>query len=174
MDEYRHDEHKLYGHKKHCFIKYLGVILATLIGSFLAFYFAVNCAMNHFMSKGYAIRQFHKMERFARNDVDKFDKDFSGMDRMFHKKSAVEMFKTPDAYKFIVDLIPFQGNAESINVTVEGNNLTISGEANSVKNNVDTFVKMSQTYTLCRCAKTDKISKKKVNNKYIITVPIED
>ena len=92
----------------------------------------------------------------------------------FQHKSAIDFIKTPDAYKFIIDLTPFQGKTDDINVEVKNNQISISGEASSNTKNVETFTKMSQTYSLSKGANTDKMTKKTVDNKYIITIPIED
>lgn len=174
------DEHRMYEHRSQCWMKYLGVIVATLIGSFLAFYFAVGCAINHFISHAYTMKQIHRMERSDFRDLSRneksFDKDFKNMNGMgfFQRKNAIDFIKTPDSYKFIVDLTPFQGNADAINVEVNGNNISIVGESSVSNNNSETFTKMSQTYSLGKGSKPDKMYKKKVGDKYIITVPIED
>lgn len=180
MSEYETNE-KQTGCGKHRGLKYTGIILATFIGSFLAFYFVANMAMNRFICPAYGMDSFQKMDREIMHDFREFDKEMNRINDkfrthnvIFQHKSALEYIKTPDAYKFVVDLTPFQGNADAVNVDIEGSVITISGEASTNKNNVETFTKMSQTYTLGAGAKPEKLSKKKVDNKYIITVPIED
>ena len=180
MEEYRNYEQRhedYHHHKKFCWLKYLGIICATLLGSFLAFYFVADNTMNSFMSPCFAMKHMNKFDKMVMNDFDRMEKDFNKMDkntRFFRHHSAVEFIKTPESYKFIVDLTPFQGNTDAVNVDVKDSFITISGEANSNKNNIETFTKMSQTYSLSKNAKVDKLSKKKVDNKYIITIPIED
>lgn len=185
MEEYRmndhRDEHRMDEcHKKRMW-KYFGVILATFMGSFLAFYFVANCTVDYLMSHTYMMKKWHKMERAGLNDFDKTDKmlskdlkDMSKFGGMFQHKSAIDFLKAPDSYKFVVDLTPFQGNSDSVNIETKGNELEISAESSTNKHNSDTYTKMSQTYILSPNAKLEKLSKKKVNNKYIITVPIED
>ena len=180
MSEYEMNEHHGKCGKNRGW-KYAGIILATFLGSFLAFYFAVNSTLARFICPAYGMNNIQKIDREFARDFKEFDKDMNKSfnkintrNVMFQHKSALEYIKTPDAYKFIVDLTPFQGNADAINVDVDGSVITISGESSSNKNNVETFTKMSQTYTLGAGAKPDKLSKKKVDNKYIITVPIED
>lgn len=162
---------------KHCWLKYLGIVCATLVGSFLAFYVVADCALNYVLSPAYAFNEFDEMNSRMSRDFDKMNSDFDKMakhEMSFTHKSGVEFIQTPEAYKFIVDLTPFEGNTEDIKVDVDGRKITISGEANYNKNNVESYTKMRQTYTLSNKAKVDKLSKKKVDNKYIITVPIED
>lgn len=170
MEEYREQKQC----KCHRVWKYLGIITATLAGSFLAFYFATTCALNRLMSPAFAYNDRVMMRDFNRIDR-QFDKDFKTLNKMsVQHKSAVDFIKTPDAYKFIIDLTPFQGKADDINVEVKDNQISISGEASVNNKNMETYTKMSQTYSLCKGANTEKMSKKTVDNKYIITIPIED
>ncbi|GEM_PF-5689723 len=162
---------------KHCWLKYAGIICATLVGSFLAFYVVADCALNYILSPAYAYNEFDEMDKQMYRNINRMNADFDKMMKdstEYSHKSAVEFIRTPEAYKFVVDLTPFDGNTEDIKVDVDGHRITISGEANSDKNNVKSYTKMSQTYTLINKAQPQKLSKKKVDNKYIITVPIED
>ena len=124
----------------------------------------------------YGMNHIERMDKMVMDDFKKMDKDFDRASKqgMFFHRSAVDFVKTPDSYKFVIDLTPFQGNPDAVDIKVEGNMLTISGESSVTKNNYESFTKMSQSYTLCPKANIEKLSKKKVDNKYIITVPIED
>lgn len=180
MDEYRIDEHRLGDCRKNRKWNYIGIILATLLGSFLAFYFVASCTVNHFISHAYMMKQMRKMEKIGMHDFNKMDKAFSKdfndiqINGLTKRKSTIELYKTPDAYKFVVDLTPFQGNSDVVKIDTKGRELQISAESAFNKNNTEAFTKMSQTYMLSPEAKLDKLSKKKVDGKYIITVPIED
>lgn len=175
MDEYRTEGH--YCHRRNHWLKYFGCMLATLVGAFLAFYFLASCTFNHFINHAYMMKQIHKMNRIAEKDMAQFQKDEKFLQNsaiVLPHKNAVEFIKTPDSYKFIVDLMPFQGNKDAVNVEVKNNKISISGESEYSKNNTDTYTSMSQTYSLGKDANVEKLSKKKVGNKYIITIPIED
>lgn len=174
MEEYRMHEHSMHRCERHWMWKYLGILLATLVGSFLAFYFAVNCTMQHFIHKTHTMREMHRMEKMAMQ-MEHANKDYKIINKDFFKsKNAIDFIKMPDAYKFIVDLTPFQGNPNAVKVDINDKQITISGESEINRNNTETFTKISQTYTFGKEAKLDKISKKKFQNKYLITVPIED
>jgi len=162
---------------KGCALKYAGVICAALLGSFLGVYVAADSTYNRLISPAYAVSDFEKINKTVFQDFEKINKDIDKMtqhEMIYSNKSAVEFIKTPESYKFIIDLTPFQGNADDIKVEIKGSVITISGESNYNKNRVEAFTKMSQTYTLSNKAKMDKLSKKKVGNKLEITVPIED
>lgn len=157
-------------HEKHCFYKYLGLFLATLIGAFLAVYFVTNTAIDRMMNPYFAMhkmdKEFHKMDR-------EFVKEFPPHHHMY-KHSTIDFFRTPDEYKFVIDLKPFNGNPNNIKVDTQDHNITISGEATVNKKHSETFTSFSQTYTLDDDANIEKITKKTHNDKYIITIPLED
>ena len=55
-------------HKTHCLLKYLGLVFATILGAFLAFYFVLNTTINHLMSPYYTMNQMDKMIPGMAND----------------------------------------------------------------------------------------------------------
>lgn len=157
--------------KREHFYKYLGLFLAALLGAFLAVYFVVDVTLNRLMNP-FAV--MHKMDR----EFAKMDKDMMFVRELpphhMRKHNTVDFFKAPDEYKFIIDLKPFNGDANNIKVNTEGHNITISGEAAVNNKNSETFNSFSQTYTLEDDANIEKMTKKKVHDRYIITIPLED
>jgi len=168
--------------KKHCILRYLGVVFATLLGAFLAFYFAVHTTIDRFTNPYYAMNRMDKMmmkenKEFSQMNDKFFDENippFAGAHKPFHHHEIISFLRTPESYKFIVDLKPFRGNANAIRVEAKGSQITISGETSSNRKNEEYFTQMSQTYLLDNDANMGKLSKKKVHDKYIITIPIED
>lgn len=162
-------------HKKHCLLKYLGLVLATILGAFLAFYFVLNTTINHFMSPYYAMNQMDKMIERENNEFMKDDIPIFGLNKEQYKHhEIITLMRTPEAYKFIIDLKPFHGNVNAINIETKNGQITINGEISTNKKHEKSLAKISQTYLLENGANYNKISKKKIDNNYIITVPIED
>lgn len=166
-------------HKKHCLLKYLGLVLATILGAFLAFYFVLNTTINHFMSPYYAMNQMDKMiereNKEFNNDFLKEDMPVFGLNKEQYKHhEIITLMRTPEAYKFIIDLKPFHGNVNAINIETKNGQITINGEVSTNKKHEKSLAKISQTYLLENGVNYNKISKKKIDNNYIITVPIED
>ncbi len=162
-------------HKKHCLLKYLGLVLATILGAFLAFYFVLNTTINHFMSPYYAMNQMDKMIERENNEFMKDDIPIFGLNKEQYKHhEIITLMRTPEAYKFIIDLKPFHGNVNAINIETKNGQITINGEVSTNKKHEKSLAKISQTYLLENGANYNKISKKKIDNNYIITVPIED
>lgn len=164
--------------KKYCLLKYLGIVCATFLGAFLAFYFTVRVTVDRFTNPYYIMQRADKM--MMRADKDFHRPDFAeapvpiAPHKHFHGADIINFIRTPDAYKFIIDLKPFHGNSNAVRIETKGREITISGETNSNKKNEEYFTQISQSYLLDDDAKMDKISKKTVKNKYIITIPIED
>lgn len=157
-------------HKKHCFYRYLGLFLATMLGAFLAVYFVADITLNNLMNPYVAM---HRMDR----EFKKMDKEFvRELPPHPHMKrhNTIDFFRTPDEYKFIIDLKPFNGNSNNIKVETADHTITISGEATVNKKHSETFTSFSQTYTLDDDANFAKMTKKTHHDKYIITVPLED
>ena len=166
--------------KKHCFFKFFGLFIATLIGAFLAVYFVTDMAINRMMNPMVAM---HRMDR----EFEKMDKDLMfvreipprPMGKHFGRKmmkhhNTVDFFRTPDEYKFIIDLKPFGGNPDNIKVTTGDSSITLSGEATVDKKHSETFTSFSQTYSLVKDANLETMTKRKVHDRYVITVPLED
>lgn len=165
--------------KKHSFYKYLGLFLATLIGAFLAVYFVTDIAVNRLMDPFVAMhkmdREFRKMDRdmdFVKEVPPHHMKGHLGNKMM--RPNTVNFFRTPDEYKFIIDLKPFNGNPDNIKITTDQSNITLSGEATVDKKHSETFTSFSQTYSLDDDVNFNKMTKKKVHDKYVITIPLED
>lgn len=86
---------------KHHLLKVIGVIIATFLGAFLAFYLAVDLTLNRMFNPEY---QIHKMEK-TMNNIQKFDEKM--MESPFVPKMSpmlVNLVKEPNEYKVIVDL----------------------------------------------------------------------
>ena len=171
MNEYRDDEHR-----KHRVWKYIGIICATLLGAFLAFYVVVDCTMKRMTSPEHYMREAARMNKMAMQNIKEFDKDVAQMTRVEEKflhKNTIKLIRTPDSYKFIIDLKPFKGNQNAINLDVNGSMLTISGECTTDKRNSEIVTNLSETYDLGKDADFDKMSKKKEGDKLIVNIPID-
>ena len=164
--------------KKHCFWKYLGLFFATLVGAFLAVYFVTDLAISRMMDPMVAM---HRMDR----EFEKMNKDMmfvkeipphhmKGKWRHHKHHNTIDFFRTPDEYKFIIDLKPFNNNPDNIKITTNDSSITLSGEATVDKRHSETFTSFSQTYSLDKDANLEKMTKRKVDDKYIITIPLDD
>ena len=159
----------------HPWLKLLGIILATFLGAFLAFYFAVDMTMNRMMNPDYQIRKMEKMMRHQEKKFHKFEEKM--MENPFEPKMApmlVNLVKESDEYKVIVDLKPLGGDDKNVNVKLNDNIITVSGEVEKSGRHGERIMNFSQAFYLDENVNADKMNKKKKGNKYIITLPFEE
>lgn len=161
--------------KKHHLLKILGIILATFIGAFLAFYLAVDITLHRLLSPEYNIRKMEKIlqkqEKHFRNFDDKI------LEHPFEPKMApmlVNLVKEPGEYKVVVDLKPFDNNEQNIKVQLNDNIVTISGEMDKNTKHEEKIINFTQSFSLDEDVIPVKMTKEKKGSKYIITIPFEN
>ena len=156
---------------KHHLLKVIGVIIATFLGAFLAFYFAVDLTLNRMFNPEYQIR---KMEK-TMNNIQKFDEKM--MESPFVPKMSpmlVNLVKEPNEYKVIVDLKSLGDDEKNVDVKLDNNMVTISGDMQKKELRGEKIMNFSQSFYLDEKLITNKIIKERKGNKYIVTIPFED
>ena len=151
--------------KNFCILKYLGIVLATLIGAFLAFYVAVDITVERMFNPMYRMKHAEKI----------MNKEFKHFDRnMRHMPSLVHLVKDSDGYKLIVDLRHLDNNEKNINVSFDKDMVTVSGGIDKSKKREESVLSFTQSYVLSDEIDIANVKKEKIRNKYIITIPIKD
>lgn len=163
--------------KKHYWLKAIGIIIATLIGAFLAFYLVADITFNRMLSPEYNIRRMEKMMRHQEKTFQKLDEKF--MDHPFEPKMApmlVNLVKETNEYKLIVDLKQLGGDEKNVNLKIDDkdNVVTVFGEVEKTIKNNERILNFSQSFYLDDKIDKNNITKEKKGNKYIITIPFED
>ena len=156
---------------KHHLLKVIGVIIATFLGAFLAFYFAVDLTLNRMFNPEYQIR---KMEK-TMNNIQKFDEKM--MESPFVPKMSpmlVNLVKEPNEYKVIVDLKSLGDDEKNVDVKLDNNMVTISGDMQKKEVRGEKIMNFSQSFYLDEKLIPNKIIKERKGNKYIVTIPFED
>ena len=156
---------------KHHLLKVIGVIIATFLGAFLAFYFAVDLTLNRMFNPEYQIR---KMEK-TMNNIQKFDEKM--MESPFVPKMLpmlVNLVKEPNEYKVIVDLKSLGDDEKNVDVKLDNNMVTISGDMQKKELRGEKIMNFSQSFYLDEKLIPNKIVKERKGNKYIVTIPFED
>ena len=162
--------------KKHC-MKYIGIVLATLLGSFLAFYFVADMTLKNMMNPANQFRRMDKMMERHSRDMEKMDRKMMkdmGMPPMFHHKSMVVVDKLDDEYKILVDLRAFDNNEKNVKFDLNNNIATVSASIEKENRHEDSIVEFSQSFYLSGDLDKTKIKKEKDRNKYVITIPLKD
>ncbi len=156
---------------KHHLLKVIGVIIATFLGAFLAFYLAVDLTLNRMFNPEYQIR---KMEK-TMNNIQKFDEKM--MESPFVPKMSpmlVNLVKEPNEYKVIVDLKSLGDDEKNVDVKLDNNMVTISGDMQKKELRGEKIMNFSQSFYLDEKLIPNKIIKERKGNKYIVTIPFED
>ena len=161
--------------REHHILKIIGIILATFIGAFLAFYLAVDLTLNRMLNPEYQMKKMEKMVQKQERNIQKFEDKI--LDNPFEPKMApmlVNLVKEADEYKIIVDLKPLGGNDKNIDVKINDNVVTVSGEMEKKELRGEKIMNFSQAYYLDEKLKSNEITKERKGNTYIIIIPFED
>lgn len=156
---------------KHHLLKVVGVIIATFLGAFLAFYLAVDLTLNRMLNPEYQIKKLEK----TMHKIEKFDDKM--MENPFVPRMSpmlVNLVKEASEYKVIVDLKPLGDDEKNVDVSLKDNVITISGDMQQKELRGERIMNFSQAFYLDEKLITNKISKERKGNKYIITIPFEE
>lgn len=154
-------------------IKISVLALVFFLVSYLAFCLTLKHHIKKLNSPFYQMQRMEKMLEKQNKDFDKFVK----MDNPFEPKMRpmfINLVKEANEYKVIIDLKELDGNEDAINVTIQNNELTIKGELDKKSRNNERIINFAQTYYLDEKIQKDEITKERIENKYIITIPFED
>lgn len=155
---------------KHHLLKVIGVIIATFLGAFLAFYLAVDLTLNRMFNPEYQIRKIEK----SMNNIQKFDEKM--MENPFVPKMSpmlVNLVKEANEYKVIIDLKPLGNDDKNVDVKLDNNIVTVSGDMEKKELGGEKLMNFSQSFYLDEKLLPNKIVKEKKGNKYIVTIPFE-
>lgn len=158
--------------KKHHLLKIAAIALMTFIIAFLAFYIVMEIMLNKITDPMYNAKRIEKMVQQQQKSIQKFEDRI--VDNPFEPKMRpmiVNLVKEASEYKVIVDLKPLDGNDKDINVKIDNNELTVSGELDKTMLGNEKIIKFTQTYYLDEELETEKITKERKGDKYIITIP---
>lgn len=173
MEEYKNEEFDNCFLCKHPALKHVLIGLLIFFGAFSAFYVVSDWHFKR-MTDPYV-----QMRRFDRDMMEKrFDemarKEFQRQHK-FEQRAAqyVHVEKTPDAYRFIIDLRPFDNNEKNVEVRADGNTLIINaaGEKNSHRG--EEIIRYNQAFAFGEKIDSANITKVREGNNYIITVPLD-
>ena len=152
-----------------------GVILGAIL-LFMAFYFAMELTIRKVTSPEYTIKNIEKMVKAQEREFRKSEKLLLA-ENPFEPKMRpmlVNLVKEGHEYKVIIDLKPLDGNTNGIDVNVDKNTLTIKGDFDKKMLGTERIMHFSQAYYLDEDLQTDKITKERKGDKYIVTIPFEE
>ncbi len=158
----------------HPVMKTLFVGILIFLGAFCAFYVVADW---HFK------RMFHprfmpnprRIERMMEKDMRAMDHTFA-KERRFAKKAGeiIHLEQAGNVYKIIIDLRAFDNNANNLQVSTNGNILTINGRSIRKSKHNEQISEFQQNYMFGENVKLKDLTKETEGNHYIITIPIEE
>lgn len=159
----------------HPVLKVILISLLVFFGAFAAFYVVTDWHYKRMLDPAVQMRKMEKMMMHDQRQMDRM------MNREFRKNMAAEkgvqhfikVEKTPQNYKVVIDLKPFDNNEKNVEVLTDGNSLTINAAGEREKHGHNEIIKFSQTFSFDDDVDLSKINKIREGNEYIIVVPIE-
>ena len=183
MDENIREE-EIHEHRRdeYCFLcnhhvmRHLITALLVFLGAFCAFYAVSDWHFKRLYDPVYQIRKMDHMMMNQERNMERAFKKHMKKDFMMEKKvgEITHMEKTPDAYKIIIDLKPFDNDEK--NVEVKANGDTLSMNAAGVRNGRkgEAIYKFMQNYSFDDNVKLSEMTKEKVGDALVITIPADN
>lgn len=155
-------------------IKYVLICLSAFLGAYLAVYYIVDQVRHEYYSPFMRFDNLDKVFREQEKAFDDFEKTTMNFNVEMLGKTPVniETIKNDDVYKVIIDLKEFNNDEKNIKLDVKQDRLSISGESLKKDKNSQSEYSFSQNFSLPENVDVSKVTKEKVDNKYVITLPI--
>lgn len=158
--------------KKHHWLRIASIAIITFIVAFLAFYVAMELMLHRMSDPMYNAKRIEKMMREQEKSFEKFEDKMTG--NIFEatvRPTVIDLIKEENTYKVVVNLKIFDGNENSINVETDNNELTVSGELDKKIRGKEKMISFKQSYYLDENLDSSQITKERIGDKYIITIP---
>lgn len=160
----------------HHVMRHLITALLVFLGAFCAFYAVSDWHFKRLYDPVYQMRKMDNMMINQERNMEKaFKRHMKKEFRMEKRAAAISHIeKTPDAYKIIIDLKPFDNDPKNVEVKANGDTLSINaaGVRNSRKG--EAIYKFMQNYSFDENVDLNEMQKEKVGDALMITIPIED
>lgn len=160
---------------KHHWLRIGAIALITFIVAFLAFYIVMQIMINRLADPMYNIRKFE--QSVAKQEQKILQNEEKLMDNPFEPRMRpmiVNLVRENNKYQVIIDLKPLDGDENGVNIDINENVLTVTGELEKEFHDNEKIIKFSQTYYLDEKLDIENMTKEKKGNKLIVTIPIED
>ncbi len=155
-------------------IKYLLICLSAFLGAYLAVYYIVDQVRHEYYSPFMRFDNLDKVFREQEKAFDDFEKTTMNFNVEMLGKTPVdiETIKNDDVYKVIIDLKGFNNDEKNIKLDIKQDRLSISGESLKKDKNSQSEYSFSQNFSLPEKIDVNKVTKEKVDDKYVLTLPI--
>ena len=159
--------------RKHPWWKCLLCALMTFLGAFCAFYVVTDWHFKAMLRMKHRIPYEERMESFAHKEIAGFENFMGKEGKKFKKNAIIHIQNSGKAYRIIVDLRAFDNNENNIQVSTNGNILTLAGRSVRKSKHDEQISEFQQNYLFGSNVKLDSLTKETNGNYYIITIPFE-
>lgn len=159
----------------HPVLKHILTGLLVFLGSFAAFYVVTDWHYKRMLDPAVQMRKMEKMMIHDQRQMDKVIRREAKRGYNLEKKAEnfIRVEKNTDNYRIIIDLKPFDDNEKNVEVTTNGNVLTVTAAGEKERRGHEMITKVSQNFMFDEDVDLSRINKIREGNEYIILVPIE-
>ena len=151
----------------HPLIKCILTGLLIFAGAFLASYVLLDWHTKAmFMSPRHSIDKAIEHDMKMMNKIMRVEKNFANTNA-----NLVHMEQTNQGYKIIIDLKPFDNNADNVTVSKEDKVLTISGRSVKKTNNNEQISRFQQSYVFGDNVDLDNMQQKVEGHYLVVKIP---
>ncbi len=158
----------------HPVVRAIFIALLIFLGAFCATYFLIDWHMKSMFNRHFGM--FTDPEKFERMAQDEFKKmgDFPRQSQRMpiNGPSVIRMEQTKDYYKILINLKAFDNNENNLQVSANGNILTISGRTIRKSKDKEQITEFQQSFMFEDDVKLADLTKETNGSYYIITIPI--
>lgn len=166
-------------HKDNCFLcrhpllKHICTALMVFLGAFAAFYVVTDWHFKRMLDPAVQVRKIDKMMQADANFVEQMARRQERNEARFERKaeSYIKIEKEAKNYKITVDLRPFDNNEKNVEVTANGNVLSINAAGASNKHGHERILKISQNYMFDEDVNLEHMTKMREGKDLIIYIP---
>ncbi|HIS37633.1 TPA: hypothetical protein IAC10_13590 [Candidatus Scatousia excrementigallinarum] len=173
MDEHNHYDNCFLCN--HPILKHTLIGILVFLGAFAAFYVVTDWHFKRMLDPAVQMRKMEKMMLHDQRKMDNMIRREARKDFQFERKAEnfIRVEKNADNYKIIIDLRPFDNDEKNVEVTANGNVLTVTAAGESKKHGHEMITKVSQNFMFDDNVDLSKINKIREGHDYIIFVPVE-
>lgn len=157
----------------HPIMKALMAGLLIFLGAFCAFYVVADWHLKNLMRPDFGPSP-RKMERMIQREMNSMDHMFKKEGKFLKRAgNIIHLQQIGNEYKIIIDLRAFDNNENNVQVSANGNILTIAGRSIRKSKHNEQISEFQQNYMFGDNVKLSDLTKETNGNYYIITIPIE-
>lgn len=162
----------------HPIMKSLLIGLLIFLGAFCAFYVVADWHLKSLLRPAFSSGfgpSHRRIEHMMKKEMRAMDKMLQPERKIAQKTgNIIHLQQSGDFYKISIDLRAFDNNENNVQVTTNGNILTINGRSIRKSKNDEQISEFQQNYLFGDNVKLSDLTKETQGNHYIITIPIGD